>query len=296
MYLRPPSKKPMQADFTIVPALLDNRNSFDSPFFNRFALRKDKQPLQLTDSIAKDFLFPTLYTNVTCAIGIFMCSYERAKALLPSPTMRPVSMPGGRAVVIFSCYEYKDVLGMKPYNEIAMTIPILMGDGISIPVLPLVSKAFKNFGYHVFSMPVTSLENQLRGTKIWGIPKVVERIDIDVANGQSTTVAFDADGKEYFRLSVPTQGKAQHFDETGNLYSILNGKVLKAETNFKGDFAVNKNIGLLWNKGKKADKPTLTLGNSSRAAMLKSLELEECAFQTRHCSKLEACFDLPKGK
>jgi hypothetical protein len=72
----------MQADFTIVPALLDNRNSFDSPFFNRFALRKDKQPLQLTDSIAKDFLFPTLYTNVTCAIGIFMCSYAKAKALV----------------------------------------------------------------------------------------------------------------------------------------------------------------------------------------------------------------------
>lgn len=283
----------MQADHIITPDLVDNRDTFKSPFFDRFTLRTDKQPLQLTDTIAKDFLFPTLYNNVTCGIGIFMCDYKQAKAALPHPDMNPVKMPGGRAVVIFSCYEYKEVLGMKPYNEIAMTIPLLMGDGLSIPVLPLVSKAFKNFGYHVFSMPVTSLENQLRGTRIWGIPKVVERIDIDVRDGHSTTVAFDEAGKEYFRLSVPTQGTKQHFDETGNLYSVLDGKVLCGQTNFKGDFEVNKQMSLLWNKGKKTDRPLLKLSDSPRSGLLKRLELEEVAFQTRYCGKMEACFDLP---
>lgn len=283
----------MQADHTITPTLLGNRTSFRSPFFDRFTLRTAPEPLQLTDEIAKDFLFPTLYNHVTCAIGIFMCNYDKAKAMLPHPDMRPVRMPGGRAVVIFSCYEYKEVLGMKPYNEIAMTIPMLMGKGIDIPLLPLVMKAFKNFGYHVFSMPVTSLENQLRGTRIWGIPKVVERIDITVDDTHSTTVAFDDAGREYFRLSIPTNGTKQHFDETGHLYSMLNGKVLKAQTNFKGDFAVNKNMGLLFSKGKKADKPLLTLGDSPRSEMLKALELEECAFQTRHCKGMEAYFDLP---
>jgi len=283
----------MQPDHTITPELVNNRGRFNSPFFDRFTLRPAPQPLQLTDSIAKDFLFPTLYNNVSCAIGIFMCSYDRAKAMLPHPSMRPVRMPGGRAVVIFSCYEYNEVLGMKPYNEIAMTIPILIGRGIDIPLLPLISKAFKNFGYHVFSMPVTSLENQLRGTRIWGIPKVVERIDVVVNDSHSTTTAFDDAGREYFRLSVPTKGTRQHFDETGHLYSILNGNLLKAQTNFKGDFAVNKQLNLLWNKGKKARTPLLTLGDSPRAEMLKALELEQCAFQTRYCPAMQACFDLP---
>jgi hypothetical protein len=283
----------MQADYTITPGLLDNLDRFKSPFYDRFKLRTAPKPLQLTEDIAKDFLFPTLYRNVSCAIGIFMCDYDRAKAALPHPTMHPVRMPGGRAVVIFSCYEYREVLGMRPYNEIAMTIPVMMGSGSGMPVLPLVLKAFKNFGYHVFSMPVTSLENQIRGTRIWGIPKVVEQIDVTVDDSHSTTVAFDDAGREYFRLSIPTKGTKQHFDETGHLYSVLNGKVLKAQTNFKGDFQVNKQMDLLWNKGKKTERPLLTLGDSPRSEVLKALELEECAFQTRYCPGMEACFDLP---
>ncbi|MDP6907993.1 MAG: hypothetical protein QF371_00735 [Flavobacteriales bacterium] len=145
----------MKPDFNIASEFPDNADKFNSEFYMRFSLRKNSQPLVLSDTISKDFSFPTFYTNVSCAIGIFMCSYQEAQKVLPHPSMQPVKMPGGRAVVIFSCYEYKDVMNMKPYNEIAMTIPLLMNPRVSIPVLSLVSKAFKNFGYHVFSMPVT---------------------------------------------------------------------------------------------------------------------------------------------
>jgi hypothetical protein len=31
----------------------------------------------------------------------------------------------------------------------------------------------------VFGMPVTSRENQLRGNKLWGLPKVTQQIDIE---------------------------------------------------------------------------------------------------------------------
>jgi hypothetical protein len=242
--------------------------------------------------VSKDFSFPTLYKSVSCGIGIFMCSYDQAQKVLPHPSMKPVRMPGGRAVVIFSCYEYKTVMNMKPYNEIAMTIPLLMDPSISIPVLPLISKAFKNFGYHVFSMPVTSEENRLRGQKLWGIPKVTERIDIEQKDGFSTTVAFDQTDKEYFRLRIPMEGASQRLDETGHLYSIREGEIVKAQTNFKGDFKVNKHMGLLFNKGKKSESPLLSLGNSPRSEVLKKLEIEESVFQTRWCPSMEACFDL----
>ena len=51
---------------------------------------------------------------------------------------------------------------------------------------------FKKKGYYVFSMPVTSLENQIRGTTIWGLPKVVEEIDIATDSDRCRTVARDA--------------------------------------------------------------------------------------------------------
>ncbi|MCB9205164.1 MAG: acetoacetate decarboxylase family protein [Flavobacteriales bacterium] len=282
----------MKADFNLVPEMPDNAGEFTSDFYKRFTLRKNSQPLQVSETISKDFSFPTFYKNVSCGIGIFMCSYEQAQKALPHPSMKPVRMPGGRAVVIFSCYEYKTVMNMQPYNEIAMTIPLLINPSISVPVLPLVSKAFKNFGYHVFSMPVTSEENRIRGQKLWGIPKVTERIDIEQKDGFSTTVAYDQNEKEYFRLRVPMSGNAESFDETGNLYSVREGELVKAQTNFKGDFKVNKHMGLLFNKGKKSNDPLLTLGDSPRAEVLKRLEIEESVFQTRWCPSMEACFDL----
>ena len=106
-----------------------------------------------------------------------------AAAMMLHPAVKPVRMTRGRSLVAFSCYEYRNVLGVAPYNEIAMTIPVLVDPGISVPVLPMIWDGFENFGYHVFSMPVTSLENQLRGLRIWGLPKVVQRIDIDVVDG-----------------------------------------------------------------------------------------------------------------
>ena len=282
----------MQPDFNLSKEMPDNTGDFNSEFYQRFKLRKNTRPLQLSEQISKDFSFPTFYNNVSCSMGIFMCNYEKALKILPHPTMKPVRMPGGRAVVVFSCYEYRNVMNMNPYNEIAMTIPLMMDGGFSIPVLPLVSKAFKNFGYHVFSMPVTSEENRIRGKKIWGLPKVTERIDIEQNEGYSTTVAYDENDKEYFRLRIPMNGKGQSFDETGQLYSILDDNILKAQTNFKGNFKVNKHMGLLLNKGKKSNNPLLILGASPRAETLRNLEIEESVFQTRWCSNMEACFDL----
>jgi hypothetical protein len=143
-------------------------------------------------------------------------------------------------------------------------------------------------------MPVTSEENRIRGQKLWGIPKVTERIDIEQQDGFSTTVAFDADEKEYFRLKVPMNGNAESFDETGQLYSVREGELVKAQTNFKGDFQVTKDMGLLFSKGKRSRNPLLTLGASPRAEVLKKLEIEESVFQTRWCPSMEACFDLGK--
>jgi len=145
----------------------------------------------------------------------------------------------------------------------------------------------------VFSMPVTSLENQIRGTRIWGLPKIVEEIDISTEGDSCTTVAKDENGEVYFELSVPKAGSSKHFDETGFLYSMLDDRLLKSQTNFKGDFAVNTNASLLWRKGRRAETPALKLGSSPRADVLKSLRIEEAAFQFRYAESMNSCFDLP---
>ncbi len=273
-------------------SLVDNSGFFTDSFFQRFQLRPASAPLVLKDGLSKNYSFPTFYGDVTCAIAIFLCDYGRAEAIMPDPSMKPVKMPGGRSVVLFSCYEYKNVMNLAPYNEIAMTIPIMVNAGYVPPLLPLIMD-FKRKGYYVFSMPVTSLENQIRGTKIWGLPKVVEEIEISTDGSHCTTVARDDNGEVYLDLSIPKTGSTKHFDETGYLYSMLEGKLLKSQTNFKGDFAVNTNPSLLWKKGQRTQNPALKLGTSSRADDLRALKIEEVAFQFRYSQSMNSCFDLP---
>jgi len=287
----------MKAVDQINDTLIDNKNCFQDPFFKRFHLRHAQKPLQLTNDVSKNYLFPTFYNNVTCAIGIFLCSYEKAQELVSQslgPQVKPVKMTRNRSLVIFSCYEYKQVMNVNPYNEVAMTIPVLVNPGIQIPVLPmLLDKLFSGFGYFVFGMPVTSRENQIRGNKLWGLPKVTQDIDIFEENRDCVTIVKEPSDEPYFKLRVPMDGRKTDFDVTSNLYSRLQGSLLQSETNFKATFSVTKYMNLLLTKNKHPNRSYLELGDTPSADKLKNLEIEKHPFQFRYAKGMTSCFDLP---
>ena len=62
----------MKATKNISAEMLNNADFFKNDFFKRFTLREALTPLKLTDSISKNYLFPTFYGDVTCALGIFL--------------------------------------------------------------------------------------------------------------------------------------------------------------------------------------------------------------------------------
>ncbi|MBS7529623.1 acetoacetate decarboxylase family protein [Hazenella sp. IB182353] len=284
----------MKPLLTFDETLLDNQDQFKDPFFDRYQLRHAEKPLQLNEQVKKNYLFPTFYSDVTCAIGIFMCNYKKAEEMMFHPAIKPVRMTKDRALIAFSCYIYKNVLGIPPYYEIAMSIPVLVDPGFNPPVVPMVAeKMFKNFGYYVFSMPVTSLENRIRGNKIWGLPKVVQEIDITENSGYCTTIAKEENGAPYFELSIPMNGQEAEFDVTSNLYTTLEGEILQSETNFKSRFHVNKNMKALVKANMKADYTYLKIGDSPSGQILKNLEIEEMPFQTRFTKGMVSSFDLP---
>ena len=283
----------MKPTHTIDPELLDNAADFTEPFYRRFHLRHAPQPLQLNDKIAKNYLFPTFYGDVTCAIGVFLCDWEKAARLMPHPKLKPISMLHGRSLVIFSCYEYKKVLGVAPYNEIAMTIPVLHNPAISVPVLPMLAAGlFPNFGYYCFSMPVTSLENQIRGVKIWGLPKVVHEIEISDEGDQCVVVDHEESGEPYFELRVPREGKPMKFDVSSNLYTRLGNELKQSETNFASTFNVTKHMGVLFNDSLQPDEEVLRIGDTPSGRVLRDLDIRPHPFQFRYARGMTACFDL----
>lgn len=283
----------MKANHTLSPTPLANEDRFNAPFFKRFTLRYRDQPLRLSPEIERRYQFPTFYGDVTCAQAIFLCDYAKAEALMPHPSVKPLRMPGGRSVVALACYIYRNVMNVGPYNEIAMTIPVRLGAAVNVPVLPLLVPWFKDFGYYVFNMPVTSKENCIRGNDIWGLPKVVHDIEIRSSGGVCETVACDEQGNEYIKLRVPTNGTPQRFDTQAHIYSRLGKHFLQSETYFDGIFNVTKNMNVLWQKNKSTDSPILTLGQGQYADQLRALGIEPVPLQTRYAERMNACFDLP---
>ena len=81
----------MRPNFDYGDPLLKNEAKFQDPFFRRFHLREAPVPFQLDEKISKSYLFPIFYADVTCAMGIFMCDYDKAQAILPHPRMKPES-------------------------------------------------------------------------------------------------------------------------------------------------------------------------------------------------------------
>ncbi|HPJ93323.1 MAG TPA: 2-dehydropantoate 2-reductase [Deltaproteobacteria bacterium] len=286
----------MKATWDIPSDLLDNESEFRNDFYKRFVLRKAPHPLKMNEHVSKDYLFPTFYGDVSCAMAVHMCSYEKAASLLAeqlSPQIVPVRMTKGRALIAFSCYEYKKVLGVPAYNEIAIAIPVMVNPGFNPPVLPMIIDKFSRFGYYIAGMPVTSKENTIRGRRIWGLPKVTQDIDIYHEDGQCVVKAMDERGDVYLSLRIPMDGEPTEFDVSSYLYSQLDGKLCQSRTDFQATFNVKKNMQLLFRKNAKSGRAFLELGQTSFAPLLKRLEIEETPFQTRYAEHMSSCFDLP---
>ena len=250
----------MKATHDIPNAMPTNEGLFTDPFLALRAAPLAAAPE--TDGFGHQaYKFPTFYRDVTCAIGIFLCDYEKARRALPDPLMRPVRMPRGRAAVAFSCYEYKQVMNVAPYNEIAMTIPVLFDAPVDVPVAPLLlGSRYPGFGYYVFSMPVTSRENQLRGNRLWGLPKVTQDIDTREDGVDFVTTAYEEKGEPYFELRVPMDGKPTSFDVGADLFSQLEDVLSRAAPAFR-QLNVVKHMGQLFRRGGEPDRKYLERGS-----------------------------------
>ncbi|MBU3917858.1 hypothetical protein KKA14_20215, partial [bacterium] len=66
----------------------------------------------------------------------------------------------------------------------------------------------------------------------------------------------------------------------------------RAQTNFKANFAVTKNIKTLFNSKAAPDRSYIEIGDTPSAKMLNSLEIAPLPFQFRYAEHMTSCFDL----
>ncbi|MBI3549817.1 MAG: acetoacetate decarboxylase family protein [Elusimicrobia bacterium] len=277
--------------YGVEPGLLDNRSEFKSEFYDAATLRP--ATLRFDDGRTKEYFFPTLYGDVTTAVAVFLCSRQKAESLLKARGIRgvePVSMGRAHSALILTSYRYNKVFGIAPYNEIAVSIPVIASGK---PNLPLVGLLHPD-GYYVASMPVTTFENQQRGLKFWGLPKVVQRIDLFTEGDHYVTAAYDASGEEYVRFRVPMSGVPKTSEQTATIISALNGRVLRSETRSQGTFHSTRFPDALRLLGGGDSATELSVGTSPSTDLLRELDIYPYPFETRFGRRVSSTFDLPK--
>jgi hypothetical protein len=148
-------------------------------------------------------------------------------------------------------------------------------------------------------MPVTALENEIRGHELWGLPKVLEEIDLTVQGRDYVTTVKDEGGNAYLEFRVPMDGQPLSIDNETFLYSVLRGTTYRSPSHALGQFSVSKwpetLVLPLWAL-QSSDGDFLTLGDSPDATALKDLEIAPRPFQVRFSAGTESVFDLPDAQ
>jgi pimeloyl-ACP methyl ester carboxylesterase len=242
--------------------LIDNTADFQDPFFVKFPT--ETRPLDLGSGISKNYLFPTFYSDVTMSAALFLADRQAATTLLP-PGASPLRALPGKTIVAIATYHYGEVRGLTPYNE--AVIAILLDR----------STLF------VVSMPVSTLENRIRGHKIWGLPKEVRRIDLRQIGADFVSTVHDASALPAFELRIPMTGKSRLQKARMTLRSVRDGAALESISESEGTFAVSLRRGAL-----------TIYGNSSDAQLLRKLGVSPTPLRTQFGLSVKSAFALPR--
>ncbi len=280
----------------ISKSLISNQHLFTDTFFKSYPLRPSPQDLTLPDGRCRNYQFPTYFDKVQFSAGVFLCDYEQAANHMPNSNTKPVSALGKRAMVVVASYQYRNIHQMKGYNEVLVMIPVVnkeVNKGVNIPLLPPLIPGYPGAGYHVVALPMTSLENMLRGQQFWGLPKALHEVVID-ASESSCVTHIKSEGELDFVLRIPIHGKTKKTNQKNRVFSIKDNNQIQFKTHFKGVSQNTTNWNVLIRPKKVAkDLRCLELGDSPLAETLKTLKINPVPFQTRYCNDLKSCLFLP---
>ncbi len=244
---------------------------FDNAFFKKFP--QAESSFIDDEGSEKKYLFPTFYEGSRAMMAAFTCSWKKAQAQLPKgcyPT------PGGlgKAVAIVSAFEYNNVQGMDPYNEILFGFPV-----VQVPAGSLVPKS----GFYVARLVVDQPDNVQRGKHLWGMSKSLGEFKFYDRDG-SRVCELWRNGRMGLKFEVPRQGRSRTFEECRYLISVKGGEILRSRSCMSGRRIEARNGG------------NITLGADPMAAELKGLGVASEPIFTRYMPNMNQTLNLASEK
>jgi len=204
---------------------------FSTPFFRQHPPGRKHEITDHTGA-PRVYTFPTLFTHSPTAMLLFTADLARVRAHVAPSGLEPVRVAPDRCLVAIASYSYGAISdGMKPYNELALGIPVSTS---RVPLVPaLLRSAWRSFGVFVLDLPVDSAENCRRGVEIWGLPKTMKTFNYEDVGDQRMIELRDGNAL-CMRVTFARGGRPRTVAETNQIYSMKNGRLLSTRVFIHG--------------------------------------------------------------
>ena len=152
---------------------------------------------------------PIAYYDTDELLAVFAVDPAPVRAALADVPLELVTV-GGRAHVGLVFFEYRDT-SIGPYNEVGLGT-LVLPKGQRTPALGpldiLRHPRKRRLGLHVLKLPVTTAAANAAGRELWGYPKFVTPIDVDL--GDKRFVGRVRDPKDPRETIVKLAGALPH--------------------------------------------------------------------------------------
>jgi len=164
---------------------------------------------------------PLTIDRATSGVGVFTADAGRIAERLP-PTLSPVRLPTGRALVVLMLVDYLDN-PLGDYDEGVVGFAARpAGDGSRVSGVKALLRG--RVGMWVEHMPVSQAFTREAGETDWGYPKTLDTLAI-TRRGRRASLTWDRDGSRILRLDVKTGGRRSAPAVRGATYTRKDGVV-----------------------------------------------------------------------
>lgn len=185
---------------------------------------------------------PLCYFDASHYMALFRVDAAKAAAKLQALPVEPV-LVSRKAVAILSFFKYRDTT-LGPYNEVGLALLVtLRGQGQTLSSFTDLLQQTRNesLGSYVLDLPVSTPRAKAAGCEIWGYPKFVGQLPIELEADRFRARVFDPDGGLILEL-VGERGRVLPEALPGMAlvtYSMHHGQLLRTRVETRASCATS---------------------------------------------------------
>jgi hypothetical protein len=139
------------------------------------------------------FVLPVDSADTPALMAAFPVDRAAAARLLPGDELHPVTLPGGRGLLVVTVINYLRT-DIGRYIEFSVALACTHGPRPAPPLLPTLLRGTFGTGQYVLDLPVSSEISVKGGKGIWGMPKHRASLDFQVGD-RIVSSQYEDDGR-----------------------------------------------------------------------------------------------------